>query len=489
MSNRIKQVRQEVDPEVFIVATGTEEDSEIGHINSLVAKNFLSLPFNTSLELDQKESLDNKEDSVLTDDNEKYPSLSLLSRSLANKEDVDESILRTTDIVDRLDSNRSDLPLSANRGRSLDLSVEELRSKPQFIEVVGSREIDDNDNNNILSVNSNLDVDLSVLFQKLSNPNNFEFTVLRIGTGKVFVDFDKPSHVNGQIGSKIQVFDRYSWIKFKYEPNLGSWIGWGDTHEKFKNPTPVEVKGIYFGTTEEVERTADILRFDGDSGFFLEDGENENEVNIRLGSHFKTIKVDNEENIIASGEDTLEVTSGKGIAFSTYPSENRINISLDEDGSDLLKKKSSIFVIDVQPVNDNDTVTKSVVKDSIDIVESFESTTNNILLTIEFDGGDEYRGIYTANGVNFDSYQRLSARYFQASVQLTLNQNDNQIRIEGNNASTSITYTLFNPPQVTNFEFKSNSYPSGQTELKLLISQLYLASYLMSILKTPIPLK
>ena len=452
------QVNKRVDPEVFIVSEGTEEDSEVGYANRPTIKSFLSLPVNTVFALNNKEDLDNKETSELKDTDLMYPSLSLLKKSLSNKEDKDETILKEADVVNDLSSTSTSLPLSAKSGSDLKGLVE--GAKPKFREVTSSRNLNDDDRGNILAVESTADITLNVIYQNLTNIDNFGFSVIRNGSGKVFVNFDRAIRIKGQSGSTIELHHRYDVINFKFDSESGDWFGWGNTLQSTSGL--ISVRGVNFSTNTEEQVEVETIHFDSNSGLYLEDGEDENEVSVKLGSHFKTIEIEGGEDIVASGEDTLSIASGEGIKLQSTPDTNTFTIGLDGGGL----KSSSIFVTNVQPANNRETVNLSTMRDHINIVDSFQTTTNNIVLTIEFDGGSNYRGDYTANGVPFDNYQRLSGRYFRATVALSISSNESEIDIVGNNGRTKVSYSFLSTLTVDAFDFNTSSYPSGQTELK-----------------------
>ena len=61
------------------------------------------------------------------------------------------------------------------------------------------------------------------------------------------------------------------------------------------------------------------IRFDKDTGFNVTDL-GSGEIKVSLGSAFKTIKVAGQSDIIAVGEDTLNIDAGTGITLTTSPS-------------------------------------------------------------------------------------------------------------------------------------------------------------------------
>lgn len=75
-------------------------------------------------------------------------------------------------------------------------------------------------------------------------------------------------------------------------------------------------------TVEQINGTAvsvpnvNTLKFNNDTGFIVTDLGN-GEVEVNLGSTFKTWNVDGQDSLIAEGEDTLEIIAGSGISLET----------------------------------------------------------------------------------------------------------------------------------------------------------------------------
>jgi hypothetical protein len=73
------------------------------------------------------------------------------------------------------------------------------------------------------------------------------------------------------------------------------------------------------------------INFDYNTGMHVADQGNGN-VFVSLGSSFKTIKVAGQSDVIALGEDTLELIAGSGIALSTHPTATK-SITISTTGS------------------------------------------------------------------------------------------------------------------------------------------------------------
>jgi hypothetical protein len=83
-------------------------------------------------------------------------------------------------------------------------------------------------------------------------------------------------------------------------------------------------------TNEVVGVTA--LRFDKDTGFNVTDLGG-GEVKVSLGSAFKTIKVDGQTDLVAVGEDILEIVAGSGIAITTNAGSNPKALTISTTGA------------------------------------------------------------------------------------------------------------------------------------------------------------
>lgn len=258
----------------------------------------------------------------------------------------------------------------------------------------------------------------------------------------------------------------------------------------------------------------DLLSFDYETGILLEEL-NPGELKVKLGSHFKTITVDDQPDVVAFGQDTLNLTSGslinvvtdpetKSISFDLKPEDLTIDYDQIENtpeladvatsGSynDLLDKPSfssiatsgsyndlkdkpdlsalssvsQIFLVDIKPLESGREVSIDWNQTDSYSISSFSTTTNQVRLEIEVEGGSQYRGSYTANGVPFSFYEKLSpSRRFRATVDLDL-QGKSEISIEGNGGSLTIPFSKDSVISLTNVSFDQQSYPNDQTELK-----------------------
>ena len=74
------------------------------------------------------------------------------------------------------------------------------------------------------------------------------------------------------------------------------------------------------------------LRFDKDTGFNVSDL-GSGEVKVSLGSAFKTIKVDGQNDLVATGEDTLEIVAGTGVTITTDAAANPKALTISAPGN------------------------------------------------------------------------------------------------------------------------------------------------------------
>lgn len=81
--------------------------------------------------------------------------------------------------------------------------------------------------------------------------------------------------------------------------------------------------------TEVVNVTG--INFDFNTGMNVAD-QGDGNVFVSLGSSFKTIKVAGQSDVVAVGEDTLELIAGSGIALSTHPTATK-SITISTTGS------------------------------------------------------------------------------------------------------------------------------------------------------------
>ena len=116
-------------------------------------------------------------------------------------------------------------------------------------------------------------------------------------------------------------------------PAPTSWPGITFSDGTFQNTAaggnPLTVSETAFGSLSNVVANVTAIRFDGETGFNVEDL-GSGEVKVSLGSSFKTWLVDSQDSLVASGEDTVEIIAGTGVILETHAtSPKSLTISAD----------------------------------------------------------------------------------------------------------------------------------------------------------------
>ena len=109
------------------------------------------------------------------------------------------------------------------------------------------------------------------------------------------------------------------------------------------------------------------INFDNVTGFNVSD-QGSGSVKVALGSGFKTIQVDGQTDLVAVGEDTLEMEAGSGIVLTTNASANpkALNVAID-----------SAFVVGLVTANSTDSATITALVDSA-YVQARQQTSGGI---------------------------------------------------------------------------------------------------------------
>jgi hypothetical protein len=98
--------------------------------------------------------------------------------------------------------------------------------------------------------------------------------------------------------------------------------------------TVSNISGATGGATGSITNTVTgvtALRFDKDTGFNVSDL-GSGEVKVSLGSAYKTIKVAGQSDLVATGEDTLEVIAGTGVTITTNAGSNPKALTINATG-------------------------------------------------------------------------------------------------------------------------------------------------------------
>jgi len=94
------------------------------------------------------------------------------------------------------------------------------------------------------------------------------------------------------------------------------------------------VSEISGSTTSNEVTSVTALRFDNTTGFNVTDL-GSGEVEISLGSSFKTLQVSGQSDLVAVGEDTLELVAGTGISITTNTSSTPKALTITATGSSI----------------------------------------------------------------------------------------------------------------------------------------------------------
>jgi len=118
-----------------------------------------------------------------------------------------------------------------------------------------------------------------------------------------------------------------------------------------------------------------LIKFDNYTGFQVSDLGN-GEVKVALGSGFKTIQVDGQDDIVAIGEDTLAVDAGNGIILSTDAVTKALTIAVDSNFSGGVDSATVTSIIDSAYIN-----ARVDIDSNGDV--TINNTTNNTYTTIK----------------------------------------------------------------------------------------------------------
>ena len=147
--------------------------------------------------------------------------------------------------------------------------------------------------------------------------------------------------------------------------------------------------GTYVLTVSELDGSPSVanvegIKFNQDSGFILTDN-GDDTVTVSLGSHFKTIQVAGQDDIVASGEDTLIIAEGDNTTITTNAATNTLTITATSGaGGD---EKSKVSANDTTAGYLNGKLVAGI----------------NITLTESNDGGDEILTISADSAALSDS--------------------------------------------------------------------------------------
>lgn len=150
-----------------------------------------------------------------------------------------------------------------------------------------------------------------------------------------------------------------SWNDLTDKPTLFS----GSYNDLTDTPTPLSV-GVVDTNNTLISNTTDVtaIRFDTDSGFDVVDL-GSGIVKVQMNSTFKTWKSAGEQDLVATGLDTVEFIAGPGIDIALNPNGNpyqTITITaLGGDGSSVVGVSRLADLVDVDPTSTNGQVLTS----------------------------------------------------------------------------------------------------------------------------------
>jgi len=158
------------------------------------------------------------------------------------------------------------------------------------------------------------------------------------------------------------------------------------------------------------------INFDNVTGFNVSD-QGSGSVKVALGSGYKTIKVDGQTDLVAVGEDTLEVEAGSGIILSTNASSNpkALNVALD-----------SAFVVGLVTANSTDSATITALVDSA-YIQARQSVAIDSAAVSTLIDSDYIQLRQTSGGGGIDSAavtNLIDSSYLQVRTRIGLNDID-----------------------------------------------------------------
>lgn len=97
-------------------------------------------------------------------------------------------------------------------------------------------------------------------------------------------------------------------------------------------PATVTVSGVD-ANGDPVAASAETIAFDGDTGLLVTET-GEGQVEVSLGSHYRTVQVPGWDPLVAQGEDTLNLSPGTGIVIETDPDSDTLTFRVDPNTID-----------------------------------------------------------------------------------------------------------------------------------------------------------
>lgn len=157
------------------------------------------------------------------------------------------------------------------------------------------------------------------------------------------------------------------------------------------------------------------INFDNVTGFNVSD-QGSGSVKVALGSGYKTIKVDGQSDLVAVGEDTLEVEAGGGIVLSTNASSNpkALNVAID-----------SAFVVGLVTANSTDSATITALVDSAYVQSRQSAAIDSAAVSALIDSDYIQLRQTTSGGIDSAAVTNLiDSSYLQVRTRIGLNDID-----------------------------------------------------------------
>ena len=157
------------------------------------------------------------------------------------------------------------------------------------------------------------------------------------------------------------------------------------------------------------------INFDNVTGFNVSD-QGSGSVKVALGSGYKTIKVDGQTDLVAVGEDTLEVEAGGGIVLSTNATSNpkALNVALD-----------SAFVVGLVTANSTDSATITALVDSAYVQARQSAAIDSAAVSALIDSDYIQLRQTTSGGIDSAAVTNLiDSDYLQVRTRIGLNDID-----------------------------------------------------------------
>lgn len=204
-----------------------------------------------------------------------------------------------------------------------------------------------------ISLAAYLDDTTNTVLSAALNGNTVTFTredgtTFTLDVTNLYDDTNLVTSVNGNTGNITVQPTLVSGTNIK-TINGTSLLGSGDITISGTGGTSLTVSEIdgSNNTSNEVTNVS-AIRFDNTTGFNVTDL-GSGEVKVALGSSFKTLKVSGQSDLVASGEDTLELVAGTGISITTNTSSTPKALTITAIGTSSISDLTDVTITSVAP--------------------------------------------------------------------------------------------------------------------------------------------